>query len=416
MHIWTILLASGQGTRISGQKTKKQFLPWKNRPLYWHSAQTFAAVPRIKGLTVTLPPDEAETRQAELASFWKRDALGLEYTACVGGASRQESVRKALSQLPPECSHVLIHDAARPFIRPHLIQQVIDSLASGAVAAIPSLPVTDTIKERVEGHRLQTLDRNRLFAVQTPQGFARNIICQAHSLAVADGWHGTDDAALVERMDHPVQLIPGQKDNIKITTDQDLTMLHEPNTPAVHNCIGWGYDVHRFGPGRPMKLGGIAIANGPEIEAHSDGDVLLHSLIDALLGCLGQGDIGDFFPDTDPRYEKANSGLLLAEILDLAGRQGLKIDHVDMTIICQVPKISPWKGQIKKNVSSLLGLTPDQVNIKATTEEHLGFTGSKQGIKAVVQIIGHRTLPVETSQVHGPNMTTIQPRIGYEDL
>jgi 2-C-methyl-D-erythritol 4-phosphate cytidylyltransferase/2-C-methyl-D-erythritol 2,4-cyclodiphosphate synthase len=401
MHIWTILLASGQGTRIKGQKTKKQFLPWKNRPLYWHSAKTFAAIPGIKGMIFTLPPDEAETRRAEIAALWTSDALGLEYATCTGGATRQESVRKALARLPATCSHVLIHDAARPFLRPHLIQHIIESLASGAVAAIPSLPVTDTIKERIQDCRLQTLDRNRLFAVQTPQGFARSIICQAHSLAADDGLQETDDAALVERMDYPVQLISGQDDNIKITTDQDLDMLRQTRTSAVHNCIGWGYDVHRFGPGRPMKLGGIPIVTGPEIKAHSDGDVVLHALIDALLGCLGRGDIGDFFPDTDPRHENANSGMLLAEILDLAGRQGLTIDHVDMTVICQVPKISPWKDQIKKNVSSLLGLNRDHVNMKATTEEHLGFTGSKQGIKAVAQVIGHRIPPDETSVLPG---------------
>ncbi len=368
--------------------------------MYWHCATSFAAVPEMKGLIFTLPPDEEETRRAEIAALWTSDALGLEYAACTGGATRQESVRKALAGLPAKCSHVLIHDAARPFLRPHLIQHIIDSLASGAVAVIPSLPVTDTIKERIQDGRLQTLNRDRLYAVQTPQGFAQSIIRQAHFQAAEDGWQGTDDAALVERMDYPVQLISGQDDNIKITTDQDLDMLREATISAVHNCIGWGYDVHRFGPGRPMKLGGIPIVTGPEIEAHSDGDVLLHALIDALLGCLGRGDIGDFFPDTDPGYENANSGMLLAEILDLAGRLGLTIDHVDMTVICQIPKISPWKGQIKKNISSLLGLSQDQVNMKATTEEHLGFTGSKQGIKAVAQVIGHRIPPEETSQTH----------------
>ncbi|MFO7876382.1 MAG: 2-C-methyl-D-erythritol 4-phosphate cytidylyltransferase [Desulfovermiculus sp.] len=389
MHIWTLLLASGQGARMRGQESKKQFLLWKKRPLYWHCALTLASVSAVHGLIITFPLDELEERRAELHELWQTDALGVEYTSCSGGSSRQESVAKALSCLPAECTHILIHDAARPFVRPPLIQAVITALASGATAAVPALPVTDTIKEQT-GDRVQTLDRTSLYAVQTPQGFTRDAVCQAHTRALEQGWKGTDDASLVERLGFPIQLIPGAAENIKITTNQDLKMLQEPEHDFRRNCTGWGYDVHRFGPGRTMKLGGVPIANGPEVEAHSDGDVLLHALIDAVLGCMGQGDIGDFFPDSDPGYENASSGVLLAETLDLAARHGLCIDHVDLTVISQIPKIGPWKHQIKKNVHTLLGLSPQQVNIKATTEEHLGFTGSKQGIKAVAQVIGHR--------------------------
>ncbi|MFP4429031.1 MAG: 2-C-methyl-D-erythritol 4-phosphate cytidylyltransferase [Desulfovermiculus sp.] len=388
MHIWTLLLASGQGARMRGQVNKKQFLLWKKRPLYWQSALSLASVSCVHGLIIAFPPDELEERQAEVHDLWQRDALGVEYITCSGGSSRQESVAKALGCLPPECTHVLIHDAARPFVRPPLIQAVITALASGAAAAVPALPVTDTIKEQI-GDRVQTLDRTSLYAVQTPQGFARDVVCQAHAQAIEQGWMGTDDASLVERLGFPIQLIPGAAENIKITTNQDLKKLHEPEHDFRRYCTGWGYDVHRFGPGRTMKLGGVPIANGPEIEAHSDGDVLLHALIDAVLGCLGQGDIGDFFPDSDPGFENVSSGALLAETLNKAASQGLRIDHVDLTLICQIPKISPWKHQIKKNVYTLLGLTPQQVNIKATTEEHLGFTGNKQGIKAVAQVIGH---------------------------
>jgi 2-C-methyl-D-erythritol 4-phosphate cytidylyltransferase/2-C-methyl-D-erythritol 2,4-cyclodiphosphate synthase len=390
MHIWTLLLASGQGARMRGQTSKKQFLLWKKRPLYWQSALTLASVPAVHGLIITFPLDEFEVRRAELHELWRIDALGVECISCSGGSSRQESVAKALRCLPPECTHVLIHDAARPFVRPQLIQTVITSLDSGAAAAVPALPVTDTIKEQTDD-RVQTLDRTSLYAVQTPQGFTRDVVTQAHARALEQGWIGTDDASLVERLGFPVQLVPGEAENIKITTNQDLRMLQEPEYDLRRYCTGWGYDVHRFGPGREMKLGGVSIANGPEVEAHSDGDVLLHALIDAVLGCLGQGDIGDFFPDSDPSYEDISSGVLLAETLELASRHGLCIDHVDLTIISQIPRISPWKHQIKKNVHSLLGLSPQQVNIKATTEEHLGFTGSKQGIKAVAQVIGHLT-------------------------
>ncbi|MBS3780261.1 MAG: 2-C-methyl-D-erythritol 2,4-cyclodiphosphate synthase, partial [Desulfovermiculus sp.] len=287
-------------------------------------------------------------------------------------------------------THVLIHDAARPFVRPFLIQNIINSLASGSGAVVPALPVTDTMKEHIDNQQVKTLDRNRLFAVQTPQGFPRDVICQAHFQAAKLGWQGTDDASLIERLGFPVHLVTGQEDNVKITTNQDLEMLREQPQSPVRICIGWGYDVHRFGPGKAMRLGGVPIANGPEIVAHSDGDVLLHALMDAILGCLGQGDIGEHFPDSDPGYENIQSGVLLAEILELAARHNVHLDHVDLTLITQVPKITPWKAQIKKNVHSLLGLPPEGVNLKATTEEGLGFTGHKQGIKAVAQVIGHR--------------------------
>lgn len=390
MHIWTLLLASGHGTRITDQNTRKQFLPWKERPLYWHSALALAAVPSMRGIIVTFPEDEYEARGKELADLGQTDGLGLKCLCCSGGSSRQESVAKALHRLPPECTHVLIHDAARPFVRPFLIQNIITSLASGSEAVVPALPVTDTIKEYINNQQVQTLDRSRLFAVQTPQGFPRDVICKAHSQAAEQGWQGTDDASLVEELGFPVHVVSGQEDNVKITTNQDLERLREQPQGTVRICMGWGYDVHRFGPGKAMRLGGVPIANGPEIVAHSDGDVLLHALMDAILGCLGQGDIGEHFPDSDPEYENIQSGVLLAEILELAARHNVHLDHVDLTLIAEIPKITPWKAQIKKNIQSLLGLPPQGVNLKATTEEGLGFTGHKQGIKAVAQVVGHR--------------------------
>jgi 2-C-methyl-D-erythritol 4-phosphate cytidylyltransferase/2-C-methyl-D-erythritol 2,4-cyclodiphosphate synthase len=391
MHTWTLLLASGQGTRMIGQRGRKQFLSWKDRPLYWHSVLALASVPSLHGLIVTFPPEETETRQKEMAELQVRDGVGLEFVVCPGGASRQESVANALRRLPPCCSHVLIHDAARPFAHSALFSTIIDALAAGASAAVPALPVTDTIKE-LGPHRVQTLDRSRLYAAQTPQGFVRTLLDQAHAQAAEQGWEGTDDASLLERAGHPVQLVPGQTENIKITTDKDLDMLQEDAPQEVRPCIGWGYDVHRFGPGRPLKLGGIPITGGLEVQAHSDGDVLLHALIDAILGCLGLGDIGDHFPDSEASLENISSGVLLAETLDIAARHGLHIDHLDATVIAQTPKLGPWKGQIRTNLQNLLALSPAQVNIKATTEEGLGFTGSRQGIKAVAQIIGHRTV------------------------
>ena len=390
MHIWTVLLASGRGSRIQGQSEKKQFLQWRKRPLYWHSVLTFCAVPRVQGLVITFPAQDLEQRRAESQALSIQDSPGLDPVCVPGGSSRQASVRRALAALPQTCTHVLIHDAARPFVSPMLISRVISALVSGSQAVVPAIAVPDTVKQLAGDGQVHTLDRHTLQAVQTPQGFLRELILSAHVQAEGDGCQGTDDASLVERLGHSPTLVDGEEKNRKITTNADLSSLQETAALPRRICTGWGYDVHRFGPGRPMKLGGIPISNGPQVQAHSDGDVLIHALIDAILGCLGQGDIGDHFPDTDPAWENANSGLLLSEVLDRAARHGLQIDHVDLTLITQIPKITPWKSQMTRNLQGLLGLGPDQINLKATTEEHLGFTGEKQGIKAVAQVVGSR--------------------------
>ena len=389
MSTWAILLAGGSGSRLVAATggVKKQFLPYQGRPLFWHSLATFAAMPAIHGLVLVFPEQDLATAQALFADHAQQSPPGVPVLWACGGASRQDSSANGLAALPPECDRVLVHDTARPFISPPLAQRVLDGLACSD-AVVPGLPLTDTIKQ-VQGEEVTaTMPRFDLRAVQTPQGFHTPILRRAHTQAATAGHAVTDDAAMVEYAGGRVTLVPGEPENRKITTAEDLAML-PPAAPSHRPCTGWGYDVHRFGPGRPMKLGGVPITNGPEVQAHSDGDVLLHAVIDALLGCLGQGDIGEHFPDTDPGYDNINRGVLLAKTLDLAAHSGLHIEHVDLTIITQVPKIAPWKAQITKNVCALLGLSPQQVNLKASTEEGLGFTGSKQGIKAVAQVIGH---------------------------
>ena len=388
MELWTVLLAAGQSTRLQEIGSKKQFHSWNERPLYWHSCLSLRRIPAINGLVFVLPGEALEERSEEIRKLWSEDHLGLTYRLAAGGSERQDSVRAGLDALPPSCSHVLIHDAARPFASPELILSVVEALSQGHVAVVPGMAVRDTIKQ-VRRDRVNTLDRKELVAVQTPQGFALPTLRRAHEKAKAEAWSGTDDASLVERMSQTVHIIPGQEDNVKITSPGDLRLLEPRNRPLPRPCIGWGYDVHRFGPGRPLKLGGIEISNAPQVMAHSDGDVLMHALIDALLGCLGRGDIGELFPDTDPGLENVNSAILLAEVQHRIQQAGLVIDHVDLTLICQTPKLAPWKDQIKKNLAGLLGLKPDHIGLKATTEEGLGFTGEKKGIKAVALIIGH---------------------------
>ncbi len=391
MNTWTLLLAAGRGTRLKELKEKKQFLVWQGMPLFWHSATVFARVPRIQGLVFVFPAESMDQNCRMVHELMRQRGPEFEWRAAPGGDQRQDSVSSGLKALPQSCDRVLVHDSARPFLTADLVQRVISGLDAGAAGVVPGIPLTDTIKHNGETG-LTTLDRSRLIAAQTPQGFQRSILEQAHESGRSKGWTVTDDASMVERLGLEVVSVQGQEDNVKITTEQDLARLPGPDPSSCRPCTGWGYDVHRYGPGKPLKLGGIPITNGPGVLAHSDGDVVLHALIDALLGCLGKGDIGDLFPDQDPAYAGISSSILLAEVLDMAQKADLSIDHVDITVICQIPKLTPWKAQIKKNLATLMGLGPQQISIKATTEEGLGFTGEKKGIKTVAVVTARSPL------------------------
>jgi len=386
MQIWTILLAAGRSSRLGSEKGKKQFLPWRGLPLFWHSVRVLASVPAVKGIVFVFPPGESEDHAAWAERMTRRESLGLDRAFAEGGQRRQDSVLAGLYALPRNCSHILVHDAARPFLGPELVQRVVDRLAEGASGVVPGLPVTDTIKRVRDWAVESTPPREELYAVQTPQGFERETLLSAHERARAHRFTGTDDASLLEWAGERVTLVRGEEGNTKMTTREDLASLEEATPSRI--CTGWGYDVHRFGPDRGLRLGGVTIPDAPAVEAHSDGDVALHAIIDAILGCLGRGDIGDHFPDSDPAYQGINSAALLSEALSMAQRERLRLCHLDLTIICQKPKMGPWKDAIKKNLCNLTGLSPNQVNVKATTEEGLGFTGQGKGIKAVAQIAG----------------------------
>lgn len=390
---WALLLAAGRGSRMAAATggMSKQFLIWKDSPLYWHSALTFSRSSAVAGIVFVFPPGELARCEAEVRALDARQPLGLPWAAVEGGAERDDSVRNGLAALPGAAVHVLIHDAARPFMSARLVRTVQAELAAGAVAVIPALPVTDTIK-MVEGARvLSTLPRHRLVAVQTPQGFARAELEAAHAARMEEASRGqgqpvTDDAMLMEAAGHAVRVVPGEKTNVKITTVEDMALLSPP--PSLQPRTGMGYDVHRYAQdagdpkARPMKLGGIAIDKAPAVLAHSDGDVLLHALCDALLGCACLGDIGEHFPDADARFDNISSAILLDQVLTRVRRAGLRLCHADMTIVAQRPRLAAFKDAIRRNVARLLQLPPEAVNVKATTEERLGFTGREEGIKA----------------------------------
>ena len=388
VNLYGILLAAGKGARMreATRAIPKQFIEVNGVPLYMRSVQTMASLPELLGFVLVAPESDCPRCRNELTNA----GIPVPWIVVPGGNRRQDSVANALSALhtwAPNASAVLIHDTARPFASATLMHKVAAAIQKGAVAAIPGLPVVDTIKEIMADQTLRTPDRSLLRAVQTPQGFMLKPLQKAHAEAVKNNWNVTDDAMLLERCGQPVTLVEGEASNVKITNPEDLRLLFpsENETRRITRA-GFGYDVHRYGPGRPMKLGGVPIQGAPEVIAHSDGDVLLHALMDAILGCLGSDDIGSLFPDSDPALDGIESGILLAEVLKKAEESGMAIVHADCTIIAQVPKIAPHREQIKNNICRLLQLPPNAVSVKATTEEHLGFTGEKKGIKAVAVV------------------------------
>ena len=383
---WAVVLAAGSGSRLAAalQGRAKQFEPFDGAPLYWRSAQVFAQSGAVGGIVLVFPEAVREAEAARIAALPAGDDLGIPWLAVAGGPQRQDSVRLGLAAVPRGVHHVLIHDAARPFVSAALVRRVCAELAGGAPAVIPGLAVTDTIKlvDRAAPELVaETLPRHLLRAVQTPQGFDAALLREAHERARAGDAPATDDAALMESCGHPVRIIPGEAENVKITNPEDLAHLRG-SAPAPLPCNGMGYDVHRFGGARPLMLGGVEITGAPGVLAHSDGDVLLHALMDAILGCASLGDIGQHFPDSDPALAGISSALLLDRVLELAQGAGLELCHVDMTLVAQKPRLAPWREEIRANVARLLGLTREQVNLKATTEEGLGFTGRGEGIKA----------------------------------
>lgn len=390
--IWALLLAAGSGTRLSACSggSPKQFLDYKGAPLYWQSALTMGHCARVGGIVFVFPADRLDAETARLRRLDADHALGLPWAAAAGGDRRQDSVRLGLAALPVHCSGVLVHDAARPFASASLLARLCRALEQGsAPGVIPAVPVTDTIKMVEENMVRHTPPRDALRAVQTPQAFRREVLLQCHARAQAEAWTVTDDAALLERCGHAVAVVEGEAGNIKITVPEDLRMLEILSTPP-QPCTGFGYDVHRFGPGRPLKLGGVLIPGDWQVQAHSDGDVLLHALMDAILGCAGADDIGRHFPDSDTAFQNADSAVLLDDVLRLAHEAGLRLTHADVTVVAQKPKIAPHRKAIQANLASLLGLPLCGVNVKATTEEGLGFTGSGQGIKAMAVVTALR--------------------------
>jgi 2-C-methyl-D-erythritol 4-phosphate cytidylyltransferase/2-C-methyl-D-erythritol 2,4-cyclodiphosphate synthase len=376
-----ILPAAGRGTRAG---VAKQFLELAGRPLLVHAAAAAAACPDIGGLVIAAPAGEEDRVRRLLEAH----GLGAKLVAVVpGGAERADSVRAALAAAAG-APLVAVHDAARPFATPGLFAR---TLAAARVhgAAIAAVPATDTVK-RAGGERVrETLDRREIWLAQTPQCFRTELLLAAYDRAGPAAGRATDEANLVEALGHPVALVPGEKENFKVTDPADLDRARSIlERPA---AVGFGFDVHAFAEGRRCVLGGVEFPGEPGLLGHSDADAPVHALMDAILGAAGLGDIGQHFPDTDERFRGAYSLRLLEETVRRAAAAGYAVINADLTIAAARPRIGPRREEMRARLAAALGLPLDRVNVKATTTEGLGFVGRAEGVAAqAVALLGRR--------------------------
>ena len=385
MSVAALIVAAGRGARAAGEAGRpKQYCALGGVPMLARTIAAFATHPGVGDILVVIHPDDAALYEAASQGF-----AGRLRQAVPSGARRQDSVRAGLEALAGEApSAVLIHDAARPFVRPELISRVIAGLDTHQ-GALPCLPVTDTLKLVAQGRVTGTVERDSLWRAQTPQGFKFDAILSAHRAAAKEpAREFTDDSGIAEWFGLDVALVEGAEDNRKLTTREDLKIADELLQPGSARASGTirvasGYDVHAFGPGDAVILCGVAIPHPKKLIGHSDADVGLHALTDALLGTIAEGDIGVHFPPSDARWRGAASELFLKHAASFVRERGGTIVHVDVTLLCEAPRIGPYRDQMRVRIAEALGVQIAQVSIKATTNEGLGFIGRGEGIAAM---------------------------------
>ena len=376
MNVYAMVLAGGSGERM-GAPVNKVLLPVAGKPCLRRSVEAFGGLVN-RMIVVCRPQDEPAVRDA------LSPCSGLFPISFVsGGATRQASVLNGLRSCSFSADDlILIHDGARCLVTPEIIRRVIDSCAAWG-SGVASVPVQDTIRRIEDGKAAETPDRSKLLAVQTPQGFLARKLLSASLKAEREGFTGTDDASLLERLGEPVRYVAGHRHNIKLTTPEDLQMaenLLSGGIPAVR--VGQGYDVHRFSDGRRLILCGVEVPCDQGLLGHSDADVALHALMDAMLGAAALGDIGQHFPDNDPAYSGISSMILLEKTRDLLESRGYALMNADITIVAQRPKLAPFIPDMRKKTADALRLPVECVSVKATTTERLGFEGRCEGISA----------------------------------
>ena len=373
MDVVAILLAAGQGTRF-GAGRPKQYLTMAGKPVLRHAAEALL----VEGLISAIQPVCPDGEEAVLAAMLE----GLPaLPAVAGGTSRAASVRAGLAALARHAPDVvLVHDAARPVVPAGTIPALLAALAD-APGAIPAQPVSDTLKRAVAGHIAATVPRAGLYRAQTPQAFRFAILVAAHSGAPDDA---TDDAELLERMGLCVALVPGSERNVKITFPEDLNRVNI--SPTMVCRVGTGFDVHRLVAGRPLILCGITVPHETGLDGHSDADVGIHALCDAIYGALGEGDIGRHFPPSQMKWKDADSAQFLLHAAARIAARGGRLVNADVTLICERPKMGPHAAAMEARLAALLGVDVGRVGVKATTTERLGFAGREEGIACQVAV------------------------------
>ncbi|MGE0713995.1 MAG: bifunctional 2-C-methyl-D-erythritol 4-phosphate cytidylyltransferase/2-C-methyl-D-erythritol 2,4-cyclodiphosphate synthase [Alphaproteobacteria bacterium] len=370
-----LVVAAGRGTRFGGE-LPKQYCDLAGRPVLRHAAESLRRHPAVDAVRVVIHPDDADLYGAATAGL---DLL----PPVAGGASRRQSVLNGLESLvdlAPE--RVLVHDGARPLVDGAMVDRVLAAL-DGYAGAIPAVPVADTLKRAAADRSIAaTVPRDGLWRAQTPQAFRFAALLAAHRAASGVATEPTDDAQVLEEIGEKVALVMGSEDNIKITRDGDIARALHALMPAGETRVGTGFDVHAFGDGDHVWLGGVRIPHDHGLVGHSDADVALHALTDAILGAIGAADIGAHFPPSDPQWRGASSDRFLAHAGGLVAERGGAVVHVDLTIVCERPRVGPHREAIIARVADILGLPASRVSVKATTTEGLGFTGRREGIAA----------------------------------
>ena len=366
-HVWGIVAAAGEARRFGGDKLAQR-LPNGDTVLYRSCAQLLAG--GLKRLIVvgTLGPDHQLERLG--------DAI---HAVVPGGAQRSDSIKAGLAALPNEVKWVAVHDGARPFVRVDLIERCVLA-AQNIGAAVPVLECVDTIALTQNDQLNGTLDRTQLRRIQTPQIMKRSWLEEVAKQASA-----SDESSILQALGHPVATVIGDEENIKLTYPKDLSRAHR------RYVTGMGFDVHRYDAQRPLYLGGILIENEDGLAGHSDADVILHALVDAILGGLSAGDIGSHFPPSDQRFKDAPSSLFVEHTMELVRAAGARLEHIDLTLIGERPRLTPHRDRIRAHLSDLLGVSIRSISLKATTTEGLGFTGRGEGLAA--QAVATLSLP-----------------------
>ncbi|NLR95999.1 bifunctional 2-C-methyl-D-erythritol 4-phosphate cytidylyltransferase/2-C-methyl-D-erythritol 2,4-cyclodiphosphate synthase [Rhizobium sp. P38BS-XIX] len=386
LSVGIVIVAAGRGERAGApEEGPKQYRPIGGRAVIAHTLERFVTWPQTAKIVVVIHRDDEKLLRAALEQVSNPPEIEIAF----GGPTRQQSVLAGLRHLKPNgVTHVMIHDAVRPFFDHDLLDRVAAALADGAPAVLPAMPVTDTLKRgNTEGLVVDTVPRAGLHAAQTPQSFRFTDILDAHERAEADGRTDfTDDASIAEWCNLPVTLVIGSADNVKLTIKRDIAMADEKLStglllPDVRT--GNGYDVHQLEPGDGVILCGVFIPHDQKLKGHSDADVALHALTDALLATCGAGDIGDHFPPSDPQWKGAPSRIFIQHAAKIVRERGGTIMNADVSLIAEAPKVGPHRDVMRARLSEFLGISIDRCSVKATTNEKIGFVGRREGIAAI---------------------------------